>query len=71
MTLAALPKRSQSLHDTLLHAQSDGLTSASRISVHEKMALTIALEAEKSQSSEIRGRELAFAVYTALLSTSL
>jgi hypothetical protein len=67
---AALPKRSQSLHDPLLLAQSDELTSASRISVHEKMTHTIVRE-ERSQSSEIRGRELAFAVYVALVSTSL
>jgi hypothetical protein len=53
---------SESSHDTLLLAQSDELTSASRISVHEKMAATIARE-ERAQSSEILWRELAFAVY--------
>jgi hypothetical protein len=62
MAPAALPKRSQSLHDTLLFAQSDELALAARTSVHEKMARAIARE-ERSQSSEIRGRELAFAVY--------
>jgi hypothetical protein len=30
---------SESSHDTLLLAQSDGFTSASRISAHEKMSL--------------------------------
>jgi hypothetical protein len=70
MAPAALPKRSQSLHDTLLLAQSDELASAARISVHKKMARTIARE-ERNQSSGIRGRELAFEVYIALVSTSL
>jgi hypothetical protein len=62
MAPAALPKRSQSLHDTLLLAQSDELASAARMSVHEKMARTIARE-ERGQVSEIRGRELAFVVH--------
>jgi hypothetical protein len=70
MAPAALPKRSQSLHDTLLLAQSDELASAASISVHETMARTIARE-ERSQSPEIRERELAFAVYIVLVSTSL
>jgi hypothetical protein len=46
------------------------LASAARTSVHEKMARTIARE-ERGQVSEIRERELAFAVYIALVSTSL
>jgi hypothetical protein len=70
MAPATLPKRSQSLHDTLLLVPGDELASAARMSVHEKMAHTTARE-ERSQSSEIRGRELALVVYMALVSTLL
>jgi hypothetical protein len=70
MTLAALSKRSQSLHDTLLLVPGNELASMATITVHEKMACTIAWE-ERSQSSEIRGRELALVVYMALVSTWL